>query len=166
MYRNYRRPGLARRVPDIFESRDPQQQPVRNSPPKHARLNNLQSLPAEEKSPPEISLPKPDRRFALRLTAIERPFEVQCEGSEQHRVFMEDISRTGMRFRTEVAYPCGKVLFVEAPDSLQLAPIQVRIVRSQMIDPGMPERGFEYGVEYVMLDDLPHAWFHATRLKR
>jgi hypothetical protein len=35
-----------------------------------------------------------------------------------------------------------------------------------MIDPSMPERGFEYGSEYMTLNEQAHAWFLATRAKR
>ncbi len=62
--------------------------------------------------------------------------------------------------------PIGAMVIVCAPESFELLPVAVRVVRGSVVDPMMPERGFEYGVEYVEQGDQPHAWYLATRAKR
>jgi hypothetical protein len=107
-----------------------------------------------------------DRRLALRLPADERPFEAYCDGLEPQTIWMEDVSRSGMRFRSQCAFACGTPVVVIAPEGFKLSPVQVRIVRAQMVDPLLPERGFEYGGEYLESDDQPHAWYLGTRARR
>ena len=133
---------------------------------RQARLDELiDRLIARHKARPAEQRPV-EQRGALRQPTVERPFTAVSESGEINDIWMEDVSRTGMRFRSEAAYACGTVLTVSAPESFSLEPVSARILRAQMIDPMLPERGFEYGAEFVYREDKPHAWFLATRTKR
>jgi hypothetical protein len=58
------------------------------------------------------------------------------------------------------------VVTVSAPDSFSLEPVTARIIRVQSVDLLIPERGYEYGTEYVAEERPAHSWYLAARLKR
>jgi hypothetical protein len=178
----YRRPGIKRPIDDLFASHTELRRTLRTSASsRKERLDRLVSrLVTRHKyeQPAELPLEPPvdqneqanvmpaDRRHALRQPAVERPFQLSSEGRESHDIWMEDISRSGMRFRSEEAYSCGTLISVTAPETYGLEPVVVRIVRARMISSLLPERGYEYGTEFVVDDERPHAWYLATRARR
>ena len=169
MSRRYRRPGVARSVEDIFASYTERRNSNRRvACARRDRLNKFASRMSARHNIDQIELMESpeDRRLALRQPADERPFEAWCEGQEPQVVWMEDVSRGGIRFRSQCAFACGSTITVSAPESFRIDPVMARVVRVQMVDPMMPERGFEYGAEYVVLEERPHAWYLATRAKR
>lgn len=167
MHRCYRRPGLARPIDDIFTCRSERRYPVRMSVrARRERLTKLITRLISRHDPEDFDETPNDRRFALRQAAEERPFEAFLDDATAQTIWLEDISRSGVRFRSLSTIACGMAMTIRAPMSVQLTPIQVRIVRAQMVDPLMPERGYEYGAEYIEPGEQPHEWYLATRARR
>jgi PilZ domain. len=174
MDRKYRRPGVARPVDDLLTYRTPTARARRTSPRAQlGRLERLmQKIVGHSFSPQDhyaFALPPEtpsDRRSALRLPADERPFLASCDGLEPQVIWLEDVSRSGMRFRSQQNFACGSVVTVSAPHSFSLEPVTARIIRVQTVDPLIAERGYEYGTEYVAAERPAHSWYLAARLKR
>jgi hypothetical protein len=167
MHRCYRRPGIARPIDDIFASRPERRKTVRlTANARRERLSKLISRLISQHDPDDFSEAPDDRRIALRQPADERPFEAYCGDAEPQLLWLEDVSRTGMRFRSLCAFPCGSQVTVCPSEGLQLLPITLRVLRVQLIDPLLPERGYEYGGEFVERDERTHAWYLATRARR
>src|SRR5438874_930875 len=98
MDRTYRRPGVSRSSDDLLAHRPLQQGVQRIS--RRARQGTLERLAGRAfKRGFDTSFDaSTDKRFALRQPADERPFEARCDGEQPQVVWLEDVSRTGMRF--------------------------------------------------------------------
>jgi hypothetical protein len=167
MRRSYRRPGLARAIDDIFAPRIERRPAGRISPgARRDRLSRLISKLTSQDDPMMIAESVNERRTALRLPADERPFEASAAEGERHVIWLEDVSRSGMRFRSLCPFVCGSVVTIHAPKSLDLAPMRMRLLRTGVVDPMIPERGFEFAGEFLADGDEPHRWYLATRAKR
>ena len=167
MHRCYRRPGMARPIDDIFPCRSERQIPARISArARRERLSKLITKLISRHDPDDFEESMEDRRNALRQSAEEHPFDAVTEDHEFQTIWLEDVSRSGIRFRSLTTIACGTPLTIRPPLSHRLSSIKVRIVRAQMVDPLMADRGYEYGAEYLDPGDHPHEWYLATRARR
>src|SRR5690349_17290486 len=106
MDRRYRRPGVARPADDLLAYRMPPSRARRTSP--RAQLGRLERLmqrvvgqsfsPQDQNAFALLPETPTDRRSALRLPADERPFVASSDGIDPQVIWLEDVSRSGMRF--------------------------------------------------------------------
>jgi hypothetical protein len=81
----------------------------------------------------------------------------------RRHALLVDVSRTGLRCKSDHFFPCGGVVTLHAPEGSSLTPCQARIVRQSVLEDD-EEPGFEYGFRFVDQEsDARHAWFLALR---
>ena len=100
-----------------------------------------------------------ENRSALRQMARRATLLGTYRTGQSFQATLEDISRRGLRVRSETNMPCGEPITIAAPDGTALDPIECRIMRVQLV--GSEDRDmFEYGLQIVQTSrDQGHRWF-------
>lgn len=110
-----------------------------------------------------------DRRDALRETSLSHHIVIEHTQHGRHRALLVDVSRTGLRCKSDSFLPCGGLVTLHPPRDTELEPCRARIVRQSVLDEldedgEAEEPGFEYGLRFTDLtSNARHAWFLVLR---
>lgn len=114
----------------------------------------------------EIVTTPDDRRASLRQPAVTLTFVVEDEAGDMHEAEICDVSRTGLRFRSEYAFTEGSDVVLHPPADHGLQPCKGQIMRQYAVmEAG--EKTVEYGVRFLEWELRErHAWFLKLREKQ
>ncbi|HLJ55025.1 MAG TPA: PilZ domain-containing protein [Chthonomonadaceae bacterium] len=102
--------------------------------------------------------PRENRR-ALRQMARRVAIFGAVEDGPQFHAALHDLSRRGLRVRSDTNIACGQSVTIDADVSADLQPLTCRVVRVQLIEAG-GRNLFEYGLQ---IDEASrehgHRWF-------
>ena len=100
-----------------------------------------------------------ENRDALRQKARRASLSGTYRADRPFQATLEDISRRGLRIRSQSSMLCGDTIIIDAPAETDLEPIACRIRRVQITGPDDNEL-YEYGVQVIPTSrDQGHRWF-------
>jgi hypothetical protein len=107
----------------------------------------------------EHTLQRPENRRALRQLARRVEISGTTLGETKFQATLQDLSRRGLRVRSQTNVPCGETVTINGESGADLAPLVCRIVRVQVIHVDGREL-FEYGLHIAQASrDQGHRWF-------
>lgn len=100
-----------------------------------------------------------EHRHALRQMARRITLDAKFSQDVPFQAVLQDLSRRGMRLRSDTNIPCGETVRIEAIESAGLSALECRIMRVQVV--GAEEKPvFEYGVQICLpFREQGHRWF-------
>jgi hypothetical protein len=102
--------------------------------------------------------PRENRR-ALRQMARRVAIFGAVEDGQQFHAMLHDLSRRGLRVRSETNIACGQSVTIDAAINSDLQPLECRVVRVQLIETG-GRNMFEYGLQISERSrEHGHRWF-------
>ena len=107
----------------------------------------------------EQTLQVKENRHALRQMARRVSLAAKFMSDRPFEATLQDLSRRGMRLRSETNIPCGETITIEAVENAGLNAVECRIMRVQLV--GSEEKPvFEYGVQICLPSrEQGHRWF-------
>jgi hypothetical protein len=107
----------------------------------------------------EHTLHPRENRRALRQMARRTAIFGATEDGTQFHATLQELSRRGLRIRSEMNIPCGGIVTIDADTGTGLQPLDCRVVRVQLNEPD-GRFVYEYGLQITDTSrEHGHHWF-------
>ena len=104
-----------------------------------------------------------NKRGSLRQNSTKSNITVRIDGFEDKAAYIQDVSRTGVRFHSSSCLPCGSTIEMKAEDNSDLRPCKARIMRQWVVEDELSS-GFEYGLRFTDdMNEIRHEWYLSLR---